>query len=105
MRFSRLDVDARFAPLFYILEEFEGMLIIVSAEGNIVNVLRVDAAPGALYNPGADEILHEFRHIVAVAFLPVIGEPEVRIRFHTTNNHCGYFRPRFLLSCKGTLFL
>ena len=78
-------IAARFAALFYISEQFKGVLVVVSVEGDAVAVMRVDAAPGAPYKPDAEEVLHQFRYIVAVAFLPAIGEPVLSIGFHTKN--------------------
>ena len=80
-----LGIAARFAPLFYIAEQFEGLLIVVGAEGHALATVGVEAAPGTFQDPGSKEVLREFRHIIAVAFLPAVGKPVFSIEFHVGN--------------------
>ncbi len=80
-----LGIAARFALLFYIPEQFEGVLVVVGAEGHAVATMRLDAAPGAFQDPGAEQVLREFCNIVAVIFLPVVGQPLCGVNFHAGN--------------------
>ena len=61
------------------------MRVVVGAEGHAVAAVRVEAAPAAFQEPGAEEVLPQFRHIVAVALLPAVGKPVLSVDFHVEN--------------------
>lgn len=58
------------------------MVVVVCVEGFGVATVGIDAAPGAFEYPGAEQVLHQFCHIVAVAFLPADGEPAPSVNLH-----------------------
>lgn len=58
------------------------MIVVVGVEGFGVAAVGVNAAPSAFEYPGAEQILHQFRYIVAITFLPAVGNPSFGINFH-----------------------
>ena len=68
------------------------MIVVVSVEGHVLAAVRVDAAPRATHQPDSEQVLPQFCHIVAVAFLPAVGKPLFGINFHTENTLACLFR-------------
>ncbi len=61
------------------------MIIIISVEGHTLAAVSVDTAPGAFHDPGTKQVLHQFCHIVAVAFLPAVGKPLFSVHCYVGN--------------------
>lgn len=58
------------------------MVVVVCIEGFGVATVGIDAAPGAFEYPGAEQVLHKLRYIVAIPFLPADSDPMPSVNLH-----------------------